>query len=75
MTITQKDRIKALRAMDAIVEATEDEDYIEIWAMNGVPDGTETDEDYAELTDTETFYGIAKEFGELMQMFIKHHSI
>lgn len=38
--------IDKIMAMDLLVRAFNDEDYIEPWLINGVPDGLEEREDY-----------------------------
>lgn len=49
--ILRQQKIDALRRMNNNIYDTGDESIYEIWLIGGVPDGTVTDEDYAECLD------------------------
>ena len=61
-----QERIKVLKAMDTIARCLNDEEVFEAWLVDGVPDGTETDEDFELYTDDETFADIMDSFAHLM---------
>lgn len=49
--VLRQQKIDALRRMNNNIYNTGDESIYEIWLVGGVPDGTVTDEDYAECLD------------------------
>lgn len=62
----KKERIEVLKAMDTVVRHLNDESVIEPWLESGVPDGTETDEDYALYIDDDEFADIMDTFTFVM---------
>lgn len=71
MNTNRIENYKKLLAMNTIIVSLADEDDIFAWLSNGLPDGTETLEDVAELYDYMSDDEFKTEFNELANLFAK----
>ena len=60
--MNKQERIQMLRAMDTVMRALNDEEIFEIWLIDGIPDGTTEDSDFAAFADDITFADIMDTF-------------
>lgn len=70
------ERAETVRAMERLVRGINNEDYLEIWLINGVADGdidgTETDEYLEYYTEDENFSELMELFMKLMKRALKY---
>lgn len=64
-------RVDLLKTMDEYIRNNiGDEEILDIWLQYGIPDGTESYDDFEELAeDEETFIYIAHQFGIILREY------